>query len=39
MAVSHWPATVADDCIALKMVQGYLPPQARFNPSAWHRVP
>jgi hypothetical protein len=39
MAVSHWPATVADDCIALKMVQGYLPPQARFNPSTWHRLP
>jgi hypothetical protein len=38
MAVSHWPAAVADDCMATKMVQGFLPPQARFNPAVWHRV-
>ena len=38
MAVSHWPPTVADDCIATRMVQGYLPAQARFNSTTWHRV-
>jgi hypothetical protein len=35
MSVSHWPATVADDCAATKMVQGFLAPQAQFSPGEW----
>ena len=38
MAVSHWPASMDDDCLAVKVAQGYLPEIARFRPSGWHRV-
>lgn len=38
MTISRWPGAVADDCIATKVVQGYLPPKARFTPATWHPV-
>jgi hypothetical protein len=38
MAVSHWPSSMADDCRALKVSQGWLPPNAHFEPGTWYRV-
>ena len=39
MALSYWPAAMADDCRSTRMAQGYLSPTASFAPSAWHPVP
>lgn len=38
MAMAYWPASLDDDCRALKMAQGYLPAAARFSTASWHRV-
>ena len=38
MAVSHWPASMDDDCRAMKIAQGYLPDSAHFRPAGWHRI-
>ena len=38
MAVSYWPASMDDDCRAMKIAQGYLPDSARFRPAGWHRI-
>lgn len=38
MAVSHWPASIDDDCRAMKIAQGYLPDSAQFRPAGWHRI-
>jgi hypothetical protein len=38
MAISHWPASMDDDCRAMKVAQGFLPEAAQFRPSGWHRV-
>jgi len=38
MAMSHWPASMDDDCRALKIAQGYLPDSALFRPMSWHRL-
>jgi hypothetical protein len=38
MAVSHWPASMDDDCRAMKIAQGYLPDSAQFRPAGWHRI-
>ena len=38
MAVSHWPASMTDDCRAVRIAQGYLPETAEFRPGTWHRV-
>lgn len=37
-AVAYWPATMDDDCRAVKMAQGYLPDRAHFSPERWHKV-
>jgi hypothetical protein len=36
--VSHWPASMDDDCRAVRVAQGYLPETAQFRPATWHRV-
>jgi hypothetical protein len=38
MAISHWPASMDDDCRAMKIAQGYLPDSAQFRPAGWHRI-
>jgi hypothetical protein len=38
MAVSHWPASMDDECKAVSVAQGYLPETAQFHPTTWHRV-
>jgi hypothetical protein len=38
MTVSHWPASMDDDCRAVRVAQGYLPETAQFRPATWHRV-
>jgi hypothetical protein len=38
MTVSYWPASMADDCRAVKVAQGFLPETADFRPSTWQRV-
>ena len=38
MAISYWPATLEDDCRAIKIAQGYLPETARFDSSRWHSL-
>jgi hypothetical protein len=38
MALSHWPASMHDDCRAVKVAQGFLPDTAAFDPASWHRI-
>jgi hypothetical protein len=38
MAMSYWPATIADDCRSVPMAQGNLPATASFDPSTWHPI-
>lgn len=38
MTVSYWPASMDDDCKAVRIAQGYLPESAGFRPATWHRV-
>lgn len=37
-AVSYWPPTMSDDCVAVKVAQGFLPATAQFRPDTWHPV-
>ena len=37
-AVSHWPASMDDDCRAVRIAQGFLPETATFRPGTWHRA-
>jgi hypothetical protein len=37
-AVSYWPATMSDDCRAVKVAQGFLPATAQFRPDSWYPV-
>jgi hypothetical protein len=36
--ISHWPASMDDDCRAVRVAQGFLPGTATFRPGSWHRV-
>jgi hypothetical protein len=36
--VSHWPVRVADAIAEERMVQGFLPEEARFRPGEWEAV-
>lgn len=38
MAVSSWPASMNDDCRAVRVAQGFLPETAVFRPDTWHRL-
>lgn len=37
-AVSYWPPTMSDDCLAVKVAQGFLPATAQFRPDTWYPV-
>jgi hypothetical protein len=37
-AISHWPASMDDDCRGVRVAQGFLPETANFRPGTWHRV-
>jgi hypothetical protein len=37
--VTHWPAGVNDDFALERMVQGFLPEEARFRPETWQALP
>ena len=38
MTVSYWPASMDDDCRAVRVAQGFLPEAAEFRPATWHRL-
>ena len=38
LSLAHWPPSVADDCKAVRIAQGFLPDTARFAPSGWHVI-
>ncbi len=38
MTIAYWPASMDDDCRAVKVAQGFLPPTATFRPAGWHQV-
>ena len=38
MTMSHWPASMEDDCRAVRIAQGHLAETAQFRPATWHRV-
>lgn len=38
-SIAQWPEALADGAVAERMVQGFLPEQARFRPSEWGRLP
>lgn len=36
--VSHWPKQIADDCRALRLVQGWTDPALQFAPETWMKL-
>ena len=38
MTVSYWPASMDDDCRAVRVAQGFLPEAVELRPATWHRL-